>query len=95
MNQLEGSVNSIDLKLLPSTLTHLYLSRYKFVGPIDLTNLPMSLKHLYLEHNNIQQNIVEIGVISENLEYIDLSGNSIGSVVDLDGNIVKDDRIYL
>ena len=89
-NNLEGT---IDLTMLPSSLEILGLNKNNFTDPINLIHLPMNLKSLWIYDNKIKQVVVVIGVISNTLEEIYLYGNSIDRLLDIEGNLVDDDRI--
>ena len=89
-NDLTGTV---DLRAIPASLRVIYLSYNNITGPLDLRYLPPGLSKLGLACNEIEQEEVVIGDIPDSLQWISLSYNRIGRLVDRGGNEVKDDRI--
>ena len=82
-----------DVSSLPPALINGYFSKNLLNGPIDLTKIPENLQLLDLSQNSIEQRTVYAGNFSSRIVAVHLTGNSIGSVLGVDGNVLADDRI--
>ena len=89
-NCLTGTV---DLRAIPRTLQTIYLSYNNITGPLDLSYLPPGLEKLGLACNEIEQDEVVVGAFPASLQWMSLSNNRIGRLVDASGSEIKDDRI--
>ncbi|KNH08471.1 leucine-rich repeat protein [Perkinsela sp. CCAP 1560/4] len=83
-NRFHGT---IDLCTLPPKLELFSIPGNEIEGPIDLTSLPSGLATLNLHKNKIYQEIVDLSYIPESTTRILLTRNSIGKLVDADGDV--------
>ena len=89
-NELSGV---FDLKSVPLSMKYIYLHNNYFVGPMDLVILPPHLERLNFANNDICQDAVIVGSLPITLDNIDMTGNEIAHVIDLNGDEINDHRI--
>ena len=89
-NALSGSLHLVEL---PATLQSFSADSNAFAGSIDLSALPRDLRFMYLQNNRLVQDQVRFGRIPEGLRAIEMHGNRIGAVVDLEGRVVRNSPI--
>ncbi|KNH08192.1 hypothetical protein XU18_1200 [Perkinsela sp. CCAP 1560/4] len=81
---------SIDLTCLPDELEHFDVSGNVISGQITLTRLPLKLVELNMSQNRIKQKVVYCNALPETIRSVNLRGNKIRRIRQLDGIHAED-----
>ena len=85
---------TFDLRRLPANTREVILDWNNIVGPIFLTDLPKRFEYLGMCNNSIRQKVVPLANLPETIRYIELDGNAIRKLHQVDGDVRTDVAVY-
>ena len=85
---------TIDLQHLPPRMQSFDVSNNAIEGPIILRDLPETIENIWMDQNNIQQDVLYYGNLSDKLIKVSLERNDIRSIRPIDEETPRRDIFY-